>query len=93
VSGNEEQQVVSNVAGLGSAYALGKQGIYFVALPSGGIGQHLAFLNFATGQVTSLLDLPREIGMGLTISPDEQVLVYGQMDHVNSDLVLVEHFH
>jgi Tol biopolymer transport system component len=93
VSGSEEQQVVSNVAGLGSAYALGKQGIYFVASPSGGIGQHLAFLNFVTGQVTSLLDIPREIGLGLTISPDEQMLLYSQMDHVNSDLMLVEHFH
>jgi Tol biopolymer transport system component len=93
VSGGEEQKVVSNVAGLGSAYALGKRGIYFIALPSGRIGQHLAFLNFATGQVTSLADIPRAVDLGLTISSDEQILMYSQLDHVNSDLMLVEHFH
>jgi Tol biopolymer transport system component len=47
VSGNKEEQVVANVAG--TTYALGKHGIYFIALPNGGIRQHLAFLNFATG--------------------------------------------
>jgi Tol biopolymer transport system component/DNA-binding winged helix-turn-helix (wHTH) protein len=93
LSGGEEQQVVSNVAALGSAYALGKQGIYFISLPGGGLGQHLAFLNFATGQVTSLANIPRPLFLGLTVSPDERILLYSQMDHVNSDLMLVEHFH
>ncbi len=92
LSGGDEQQVVSNVAAFGSAYALGKQGIYFISL-QGGVGQHLAFLNFATGQVTSLADIPRPLFLGLTVSPDERILLYSQMDHVNSDLMLVEHFH
>jgi hypothetical protein len=82
----------SNVAAFGSAYALGKQGIYFISL-QGGVGQHLAFLNFATGQVTSLADIPRPLFLGLTVSPDERILLYSQMDHVNCDLMLVEHFH
>lgn len=93
LSGTDEQQVVSNVAGVGTAYILGRQGIYFVALPGGGVGQHLAFLNFATRQVKSLADIPRAVEMGLTISSDEQILLYTQMDHVNSDLMLVQHFH
>ena len=82
-----------NVAALGSAYALGKLGIYFIALPAGGLAQHLAFLNFATGQVTSLANIPRPLWLGLTVSPDERILLYSQMDQVNSDLMLVEHFH
>ena len=93
LSGTEEQLVVSDVAGEGSAYALGSQGIYFVALPGGGVGQHLAFLNFATGHVKSLADIPRTVNLGLTISHDEQILLYTQMDHVHSDLMLVQHFH
>ena len=92
VPGTEERQVASNVAAAGTAYAVGKHGIYFVALPSGGVRQHLAFLNFATGQVKSLADVPRAVGMGLTIASDEQILLYSQMDHVNSDLMLVEDF-
>lgn len=90
--GGAEEQVVSNVAGLGSAYALAKRGIYFVALAQGSIEQHLAFLNFSTRQVTSLTDIPRSVGLGLSVSPDEQILLYGQTDHLNSDLMLVQHF-
>jgi sugar lactone lactonase YvrE len=93
LSGGEEQQVVSNVAGLGSAYAVGKQGIYFIALPTGSVRQRVAYLDFDSGQVTALAEIPRSLDLGLTLSPDEKILVYGQLDHVNSDLMLVEHFH
>jgi hypothetical protein len=54
--------------------------------------QHLAFLNVATRQVKSLADVLGQINLGLTISPDEQILLYSQLDHVNSDVMLVEHF-
>ena len=92
LSGGAEERVVLNVAGLGSAYALGKRGIYFVALAKGSREQHLAFFNFTTRQVTSLADIPRPVGLGLSVSPDEQILLYGQTDHLNSDLMLVQHF-
>jgi Tol biopolymer transport system component len=93
LSGNEDEQVVSNVAGAGTSYGVGRRGIYFIELPNGGRRQHLAFLSFATGQVISLANIPYKVDMGLTISRDEQTLLYSQMDHVNSDLMLVEHFH
>jgi sugar lactone lactonase YvrE len=93
LSGGEEQQVVSNVAGLGSAYAVGKQGIYFIALPTGSVRQRVAYLDFDSGQVTAQAEIPRSLDLGLTVAPDEKILVYSQWDHVNSDLMLVEHFH
>jgi Tol biopolymer transport system component/DNA-binding winged helix-turn-helix (wHTH) protein len=92
VAGGEEHLMVSNVAALGTAYAIGKQGIYFIALPKAPTRQHLAFLNVATRQVKSLADVLGQINLGLTISPDEQILLYSQLDHVNSDVMLVEHF-
>ena len=92
VAGGEEQLMVSNVAALGTAYAIGKQGIYFIALPKAPARPHLAFLNLVTRQVKSLADVLGQIGLGMTISPDEQILLYSQQDHVNSDVMLVEHF-
>ncbi|MFL6448696.1 MAG: DPP IV N-terminal domain-containing protein [Bryobacteraceae bacterium] len=92
ITGGEEQLVVSNVAASGSAYALGQQGVYFIGSSDGGTGQQLAFLRFATGKVRSIANIPRPLELGLTVSPDEQILLYSQMDQVNSDIMLVEHF-
>jgi Tol biopolymer transport system component len=92
LSGGKERQLVSNVAGLGSAYAVGRQGIYFVASPSGSIQQQLGFFNFAAEEVTWIAKVPRSLALGLAISPDERMLLYSQMDHLSSDLMLVEDF-
>jgi hypothetical protein len=77
---------------LGSAYALGKQGIYFIRPTSQGSGQELAFLRFATGQISSIVTIPRSVTFGLALSPDERLILYSQRDQVGSDLMLVENF-
>jgi hypothetical protein len=73
-------------------------GIYFMA------GRELRRFSFETGASKTILTLPlrapgiesasrgREGGLGLTVSPDEQWLLYTQMDQGGSDLMLVENF-
>jgi hypothetical protein len=78
---------------LGTAYALGKHGIYFIRPAGQGGGQELAFLDFATSQVASVATIPRSVSLGLALSPDEQLILYSQIDQVGSDLMLVENFH
>ena len=68
LAGGEETQVLSDLAPLGSCYALGKQGIYFIRVIGG--GQELAFLSFATGQISPIVTLPRSVTFGLALSPD-----------------------
>jgi Tol biopolymer transport system component len=93
LAGGEESEVLPAVAALGTAYALGKQGIYFIRPDGQGSGQELAFLDFANSQVTSLVTIPRAVTFGLALSPDERVILYSQIDQVSSDLMLVENFH
>jgi Tol biopolymer transport system component/DNA-binding winged helix-turn-helix (wHTH) protein len=93
LAGGEEAKVLPAVAALGSAYALGKQGIYFIKPTDQGSGQELAFLRFSTGQVSSIVTIPRPVTLGLALSPDEQLLLYSQRDQVSSNLMLVENFH
>jgi Tol biopolymer transport system component len=92
LAGGEETQVLSDLAPLGSAYALGKQGIYFIRATGQGGGQELAFLRFATRQISPVVAIPRSVTDGLALSPDERLILYSQRDQV-SDLMLVENFH
>jgi Tol biopolymer transport system component/DNA-binding winged helix-turn-helix (wHTH) protein len=91
--GGEESEVLPAVAAFGTAYALGKQGIYFIRPKGQGSGQELAFLDFAKGEVRSLITIPRAVTFGLALSPDERLILYSQIDQVGSDLMLVENFH
>ena len=93
LAGGEESQVLPAVAGFGSAYAPGKEGIYFIRPTGQGSGQELAFLDFATSQITSVATIPRSVALGLALSPDEHLILYSQRDQVGSDLMLVENFH
>jgi Tol biopolymer transport system component len=93
LAGGEAAEVLPAVAALGSAYALGKKGIYFIRPTDQGSGQELAFLRLATGQISSIVTIPRSVTFGLALSPDERLILYSQRDHVGSDLMLVENFH
>jgi Tol biopolymer transport system component/DNA-binding winged helix-turn-helix (wHTH) protein len=92
LAGGEETQVLSDLAPLGSAYALGKQGIYFIRSAGQGGGQELAFLRFANHQISPIIAIPRSVTLGLALSPDERLILYSRRDQVSSDLMLVENF-
>jgi Tol biopolymer transport system component/DNA-binding winged helix-turn-helix (wHTH) protein len=93
LAGGEETEVLSDLAPLGSCYALGKQGIYFIRSVGQGGGQELAFLRFANHQISPIITIPRSVTLGLALSPDERLILYSQRDHVSSNLMLVENFH
>ncbi|MCH8960359.1 MAG: hypothetical protein IH820_03330 [Bacteroidetes bacterium] len=51
--------------------------------------------DLAVGEATPVMPVPRNLsyggrGLGLTVSPDEQWLVYGRVDERSSDLMMVE---
>ena len=77
-------------------WALTGQGICFFDF-SGSDGGDLKFYNFATGKVTLLRGLSKDIRVGtrdaaLTVSPDDQWILYTQLDQSGSSLMLVENF-
>ena len=93
LSGGEEQQVLSQATlADGSAFTLARDGIYFIRAASSAGKQSLVFFRFADGRMTTLAGIPGPIEMGLTASPDERTFLYSQIDHVSSELMLVEKF-
>lgn len=90
----EEQPVFSEaVSAIGSAYAPGRKGIYFVRQGTPASKQSLMFFRFKDGQTTTLTEISRPLELGFALSPDERTILYSQIDHVSSELMLVEHFH
>jgi hypothetical protein len=90
----EEQLVFSQTVGaIGSAYAPGRKGIYFIRQASPGGKQSLMFLRFVDDQMITLAQIPRPVELGFALSPDERTILYSQIDHFTSELMLVEHFH
>ena len=92
LGGREEQAMSYSVAANGSAYAPGREGIYFIDQASHIAKQRLAFFSFATGRTTTLAQIPKPVELGLAVSPDEREVLYSQVDHVSSELMLVENF-
>jgi eukaryotic-like serine/threonine-protein kinase len=104
VSGGEEVQVVRDMASYRS-FAIARDGIYFESAPPGSSlgrfvmsmpfakpGATIDFLSFATGRVSRAMTAARHAGHGLDVSPDGRTLLFGQIDSLTEDLMLVENF-
>jgi Tol biopolymer transport system component/DNA-binding winged helix-turn-helix (wHTH) protein len=95
VNGGEERLLVDhNNAGTWRLWAVSKTGIYFATanVPSQPI---IEFYNFTTRRVTQVVTLNKPLSRsdpGLTISPDGRSLLFSQLDHSGSDIMLVENF-
>lgn len=85
VSGGDEVTVAVNV--LDRSFALTSRGIYFAAGPAS--TPTMAFLRFGQTKPSFLVPFPKPVVFGLTVTPDERELMYGQTDTVGADLELV----
>ncbi len=76
-------------------YALTEDGVYFIEPPSEPGGRFsFKFLDSASGDIRTLAMFPAgEVpGHSLTVSPDEQTILYTRFDHIGADLMMVENF-
>lgn len=71
-------------------WTLSTEGIYFVPASS---PRSLRYFDFATKQIRSLLEVDKDFGRGLSVSPDGRWLLYSQIGDVNADIMLVDRFH
>jgi hypothetical protein len=93
LAGGPEEKMIAGLAVSGSAYVPTKEGIYFIRPAEDHNKQELAYFRFATGKSTTITPIPGHVSLGLTLSPDERLILYGQTDQLGSDLMLVDNFH
>src|SRR5262249_24020465 len=85
-AGGEETRVIEEVLG---SFEVKQQGIYYLARQNKGRPLLLLY-EFAKEKTRLIASL--QVGLGLTVSPDEQTILYTQLGDQRSDLMLVENF-
>jgi len=71
-------------------WAVASDGIYYVPQSA---PRTLFFYNFATQQSREIFKTDRELGGGISVSPDGRYLLYSQLDENTSNIMLVSNFH
>jgi Tol biopolymer transport system component len=92
LAGGPEREVLTGLAGYGSAYAPAAHGVYVIRTVAHGQGQELAFFDEATRRITTLAGIPKRVSLGLALSPEEDLLLFTQVDRWSSDLMMVKDF-
>jgi Tol biopolymer transport system component/DNA-binding winged helix-turn-helix (wHTH) protein len=70
-------------------WTLSRAGIYFVPADA---PRSVRYFDFATRRIRPIFEADKEVGGGLSISPDGRSIIYSQIDDLNSDIMLVDHF-
>jgi hypothetical protein len=91
VDGGEAEYVAGPIA-KDHAFVPGKDGIYYAAPRESPTRQLIYFLDFSTGQRRPVVVAEREIGLGMSLSPDGRYLIFPQRDQAGSDLMLIRNF-
>ena len=68
-----------------------EDGVYFVP-PSKGADYSLHFLRFATGAVEPIHDFERQPVGTMSVAPDGRSILFGQLEPMEADIMLVENF-
>ena len=71
-------------------WSLTPRGIYFVPAEA---PKSLRYFDFTTRQIHPVFEMNGDFGFGLSVSPDGRWIMYSLFDDVNSDIMLVDHFH
>jgi hypothetical protein len=69
---------------------VGSTGVYFTPHPKPDGSTSVQKMRFSDGMVETITVLPREAWFGLSVSPDERSILFSQVDHEESNLMLVE---
>ncbi len=91
VDGGEETQVLEAPLSYSTNFVVVEEGVYLVSAPGMRLPGVLYFFNFATRALKPVATIPLW-WFGLAISPDRRSILYSQVDHAGSDLMLVENF-
>jgi Tol biopolymer transport system component len=71
-------------------WTLTRAGIYFVPADS---NKSVRYFDFATRRIRPIFEVDKDFATGLSVSPDGRWIIYTQIGDVNSDIMLVDHFH
>jgi len=90
IKDGEEKAVLPSV--YAQNFAVVASGIYFIPSPDAAGRFTIHYMNFATGKISPIAQIQKDVMYGFSVSPDERTILYTQVDQEGSDLMLVENF-
>jgi Tol biopolymer transport system component len=90
IEGGEEKRVVDSL--FRHNFSPVRSGVYLSTAKGLNGGPEILHYRFADRRLTTVYRLPRPVGLGLTVAPDESWLLFSQLDGSGSDLMLLENF-
>jgi Tol biopolymer transport system component len=81
-AGGTAETVIPDIRGL--FYAVTSQGIYFQS------NRTVSFWDAASGRIQEVFTAPKNMSIGLAVSPDEQFLLFTQVETDGADLYLID---
>ena len=91
IEGGEAARITPNLRH-SSNYKVSPEGVYFVSAQADDAGASIHFLDFASGDTHNVVEIPRQIQHGLSVTKDGKNLIWSQLDQTGADLMLVENF-
>jgi Tol biopolymer transport system component len=82
VAGGEKQEVIPEIRGL--FYAVTPRGIYYQS------NRAICFWDVSSGRTHEVFTPPKQMGIGLAVSPDGTALLFTQIERRESDLYMID---
>ena len=73
----------------GTNFYVTPKGVYFTPRPKPGGTTAIELLRFADNKIETIAPLLTPIWFGLSVAPDERAFLYTQIDHEESNLMLL----
>jgi hypothetical protein len=89
LDGGEERQLANDVAGTLS-FVVGRRAVYFMVTDRPRTTTKIDAIDVATGQRTTLATVGKPPWFGMTLSPDQRLLLLSVVNDENLDLMLVD---
>ena len=85
----EESQALPSIY-LMTNFFVTPTGVYFTPRLKPDGSTAIQFLRFAGNKIETIATLPKPIWFGLSVAPDERSILFTQIDHEESNLMLVD---
>jgi Tol biopolymer transport system component len=86
--GGDDQEVIPRM--IDRAFALAKDGIYFIMMPEADGRSSIRFADLKTGETRTIAQIQKPLRRAISLAPDESFLIFSQFDHWGRDLALIQ---
>jgi Tol biopolymer transport system component len=90
LAGGDERLVLKSIGY--RAFAVRRDGIYYISSPTANGSASVRFYDFATGKSREITSFKENFAGGLTVSPDRKTILFSVFARTGSNVMIVDNF-